>query len=71
MNGFNTNRNAFTSTIQLLKNDLHAFASLGIPKGSKNAKQQKTALASKVSSLVDTIETEDVGIRILIMKTKD
>ncbi len=70
MSAFNTNRNAFLSSIQTLKTDFHAFDVVGVPKGSKTAKQQKRAMIASLRDTLDQIETDDVGIRILIVKTK-
>jgi hypothetical protein len=37
-------QNTFQSSISLIKNDFHAFASLGVAKGTKSQKQQKRAM---------------------------
>jgi hypothetical protein len=71
MSVFNTNKNSFLSSVQLLKNDFHAYTSLGIAKGSRNEKQQKRALISNINAAVDSIDTDDFGIRVIILKTKD
>jgi hypothetical protein len=71
MSVFNTNKNSFLSSVQLLKNDFHAFASLGVAKGSRNEKQQKRALMSNISNAIDTVDTADFGIRVILLKTKE
>ncbi len=71
MSTFNTNKNSFLSSVQLLKNDFHAFASLGVAKGSRNEKQQKRALMNNISNAIDSVDTADFGIRVILMKTKD
>ena len=50
MSTFNTNKNAFLSSVQLLKNDFHAYASLGVTKGSRNEKQQKRSIINNINS---------------------
>lgn len=71
MSTFNTNKNSFLSSVQLLKNDFHAFASLGVAKGSRNEKQQKRALINNISNAIENIDTDDFGIRVIVMKTKE
>lgn len=71
MTSFNTNKNAFTSSVQMLKTDFHAFSLIGVPKKSKAEKQQKRALISNITAAVDSIDTDDFGIRVIILKTKD
>lgn len=71
MSTFNTNKNAFSSSVQLLKNDFHAFASLGVAKGSRNEKQQKRALINNISNAIDSVDTADFGIRVILLKTKE
>jgi hypothetical protein len=71
MSTFNTNKNSFLSSVQLLKNDFHAFASLGVAKGSRNEKQQKRALMNNISNAIDTVDTADFGIRVILLKTKE
>lgn len=71
MTTFNTNKNAFTSSVQMLKTDFHAFSLIGVPKNSKAEKQQKRALISNITAAVDSIDTDDFGIRVIILKTKD
>lgn len=71
MSTFKTNKNSFLSSVQLLKNDFHAFASLGVAKGSKNEKQQKRALMNNISNAIESIDTDDFGIRVIVMKTKE
>ncbi len=71
MSTFNTNKNSFQSSLQLIKNDFHAFASLGVPKGVRNEKQQKSTLINNISNAIETIDTDDFGIRIIVIKTKE
>ena len=71
MSTFNTNKNAFLSSVQLIKNDFHAYASLGVAKGSKNEKQQKRSLINNISNAIENIDTNDFGIRVIILKTRD
>ncbi len=71
MSVFNTNKNSFLSSVQLLKNDFHAFASLGIAKDTKSEKQQKRALINNISNAIDSVDTADFGVRVIILKTKE
>ena len=71
MSAFNTNMNAFNSSIQQIKTSAHAFTTAGIPKGAKNHKQLKRSLINNVTNAIEQIETDDFGIRIVIIKTKD
>ena len=71
MSTFNTNRNSFQSTLQLLKNDFHAYASLGVAKGSRNEKQQKRSLLTNISNAIENIDTDDFGIRVILLKTRE
>ena len=71
MSTFNTNKNAFLSSVQLIKSDFHAYASLGIAKGSRNEKQQKRALISNISNAIENVDTSDFGIRVILLKTKE
>jgi hypothetical protein len=71
MNSFNNSRSTFQSIIQTIKNSLYAFAAMGVPKGTKSATIQKKALVAKISSAIDSIDTEDFGIRVILVKTKD
>ena len=68
---FNTNKNSFHSSISLIKNDFHAFTSLGVAKGTKSEKQQKRALISNITNAIDEIDTDDFGIRVILLKTKE
>jgi hypothetical protein len=68
---FNTNPNQFSSSILSLKKDFHAFTISGVPKGTKSEKQQKQSLFRNVSKAIDSIDTDDFGIRVVVMKTKD
>lgn len=71
MSIFNTNKNAFLSSVQLLKNDFHAYASLGVAKGSRNEKQQKRSLMTNISNAIESVDTADFGIRVILLKTKE
>ena len=68
---FNTNKNSFQSSISLIKNDFHAFTILGVAKGTKSEKQQKRALISNITNAIENIDTDDFGIRIILLKTKE
>jgi hypothetical protein len=69
MSTFNTNKNNFQSSLQLMKNDFHAFASLGFAKGARNEKQQKRTLINNISNAIENIDTDDFGIRVILVKT--
>lgn len=69
MSTFNTNRNAFNSVIQPLKNVFHAFISLGVAKGTKASKQQKRVLVATLTDAIENIDTNDFGIRVILLKT--
>ena len=71
MTTFNTNKNSFHSSISLIKNDFHAFTSLGVAKGTKSQKQQKLALLNNITNAIENIETDDFGIRVILLKTKE
>lgn len=71
MSTFNTNKNSFQSSISLIKNDFHAFTSLGVAKGTKAEKQQKRALISNITNAIENIDTDDFGIRVILLKTKE
>ena len=71
MSTFNTNKNSFLSSVQLLKNDFHAFASLGVAKAVRNDKQQKRALLNNISNAIENIDTDDFGIHVIVIKTKE
>lgn len=70
MSDFNTNKNVFNSTVRSLSSDFHAFTSLGVSKGTKTEKQQKKALIRNVTSAIESIDTDDFGIRVCVLKTK-
>lgn len=71
MSTFNTNKNSFQSSLSLIKNDFHAYASLGVAKGTRNEKQQKRTLINNITNAIENIDTEDFGIRVILVKTKD
>ena len=71
MSTFNTNKNSFHSSVSLIKNDFHAFTSLGVAKGTKSQKQQKRALLNNLTNAIENIDTDDFGIRVILLKTKE
>ena len=71
MNAFNDNKNSFLSSIQSLKTDFHSFIVSALPKSIKTSKQQKKSLINSLSNTIDLIDTNDFGIRIVIIRTKD
>jgi hypothetical protein len=71
MTTFNTNKNSFHSSISIIKNDFHAYTSLGVAKGTKSEKQQKRALISNITNAIENIDTDDFGIRVILLKTKE
>lgn len=71
MSTFNTNKNSFQSSLSLIKNDFHAFASLGVAKGVRNEKQQKRTLINNISIAIENIDTDDFGIRVILLKTRE
>ena len=71
MSTFNTNKNSFQSSISLIKNDFHAFTSLGVAKGVRNENQQKRSLINNISNAIENIDTDDFGIRVILVKTKE
>lgn len=66
---FNTNKNVFASTISQLKNDVHGFQTFFIPKSIKNQKVQKNRLVKSITDTVAEMNTDDFGIRVIIIKT--
>jgi hypothetical protein len=70
MSFFNTNKNSFNTTVNTLKTDLHSFASIELPKGTNQQRQRKKSVSDTVSNLINNHETDDFGLRILIIKTK-
>lgn len=71
MTTFNMNKNSFYSSVSLVKNDFHAFTILGVAKGTKSEKQQKRALLNNLSNAIENIDTDDFGIRVILLKTKE
>jgi hypothetical protein len=71
MNAFNDNKNSFLSSIQSVKTDFHSFIVSAVPKSTKTSKQQKKSLINSLSNTIDMIDTNDFGIRIVILRTKD
>lgn len=71
MTTFNTNKNSFQSSLSLIKNDFHAYSSLGIAKGTRNEKQQKRSLVNNITNAIENIDTDDFGIRVIVVKTRE
>ena len=69
MSVFNNNKNSFNSSIQMLKSSLHAYQVLGVPKDAKNSKQLKRNLISNITNTIENVDTNDFGIRVIIIKT--
>ena len=66
---FNTNKNIFQSTISHLRNDVHGFQTLYIPKSTKTQKIQKVRLLKSLTETIDEMNTDDFGIKIIVLKT--
>ena len=71
MTSFNTSKNTFLSSLQLLKTSFHGYTIGGIPKGTKQSKQQKKSTINQLTNAIEEIDTNDFGIRVIIIKTKD
>ena len=71
MTSFNTSKNTFLSSLQLLKTSFHGYTIGGIPKGTKQSKQQKKSTISQLTNAIEDIDTNDFGIRVIIIKTTD
>ena len=71
MTNFNTSKNTFVSSIQLLKTSFHGYTIGGIPKGTKQSKQQKKSTINQLTNAIEDIDTNDFGIRVVIIKTTD
>ena len=71
MTSFNTSKNTFISSLQLLKTSFHGYTIGGIPKGTKQSKQQKKTTINQLTNAIEEIDTNDFGIRVIIIKTKD
>ena len=71
MSTFNTNKNSFQSSLQLIKNDFPAYASLSVAKGTRNEKQQKRTLINNITNAIENIDSADFGIRVILLKTKE
>ena len=71
MTNFNTSKNTFISSLQLLKTSFHGYTIGGIPKGTKQSKQQKKSTINQLTNAIEEIDTNDFGIRVIIIKTKD
>ncbi len=66
---FNTNKNVFLSTISQIRNDVHGFQTFYIPKSTKTQKRDKVRLVKSISETVDEMNTDDFGIKVIVMKT--
>ena len=66
---FNTNKNVFASAISKLRNDVHAFQTFFIPKSTKNQKVQKNSLMKSFADTIAEVNTDDFGIKVIIIKT--
>ena len=71
MTSFNTSKNTFLSSLQLLKTSFHGYTIGGIPKGTKQSKQQKKSTINQLTNTIEDIDTNDFGIRVVIIKTKE
>jgi hypothetical protein len=71
MTSFNTSKNTFLSSLQLLKTSFHGYTIGGIPKGTKQSKQQKKSTINQLTNAIEDIDTNDFGIRVIIIKTTD
>jgi hypothetical protein len=71
MTSFNTSKNTFLSSLQLLKTSFHGYTIGGIPKGTKQSKQQKKSTINQLTNAIEDIDTNDFGIRVVIIKTKE
>ena len=71
MTNFNTSKNTFISSLQLLKTSFHGYTIGGIPKGTKQSKQQKKSTINQLTNAIEEIDTHDFGIRVIIIKTTD
>ena len=71
MTNFNTSKNTFLSSLQLLKTSFHGYTIGGIPKGTKQSKQQKKSTINQLTNAIEDIDTNDFGIRVIIIKTTD
>jgi hypothetical protein len=71
MTNFNTSKNTFISSLQLLKTSFHGYTIGGIPKGTKQSKQQKKSTINQLTNAIEEIDTNDFGIRVIIIKTTE
>ena len=71
MTNFNTSKNTFLSSLQLLKTSFHGYTIGGIPKGTKQSKQQKKSTINQLTNAIEDIDTNDFGIRVVIIKTTE
>lgn len=70
MTTFNKNKNSFKTSFARTQLDFHAYSELEIPKDTKYAIQEKRTLLNQIKTLVDSIDTDDFGIRVVVMKSK-
>ena len=66
---FNTNKNVFASSISQLRNDVHGFQTFVIPKSTKTQKFQKNRLIKSFTDTIAEMDTDDFGIKVIIIKT--
>lgn len=71
MTTFNKNKNSFRAAVNVLQPDFHAFTALEVSRDTKNPIQEKRAILSQIKSLVESIDTDDFGIRVVVMKSKN
>ena len=66
---FIINKNVFASTFSQLRNDVHGFQTFVIPKSTKTQKYQKNRLVKSITDTLDEMNTDDFGIKVIIIKT--
>ncbi|MBX3138428.1 hypothetical protein KF707_19530 [Candidatus Obscuribacterales bacterium] len=70
MTTFNKNKNSFKTSFARTQLDFHAYSDLEVTKDTKNPIQEKRTLLNQVKYLVESIDTEDFGIRVIVMKSR-
>ncbi len=68
MSAFTTDKTKFSHALHALNRQFHAFSDAAVRKGT-HSKSDKRALLSTVSAAIDAIDTDDFGVRVLIVKT--
>ena len=66
---FDTSKPSIARTLNELRRDAHAVASQTIAKGTRSVTQDKRRLVSAITSLVDQIDTDDFGVRVIVAKS--